>query len=214
MFTSFFGPYFGPVTPWKQSSFSSWNDQSQSFSIPAFRGCCWWSASAVRNLSYQLGMLLYLCPSADRWHFCLRSAALLRNLSCFLVPSYNTHKTLLVLFFTFLKKKALFASIALKNSPMEPVGISSVIAIILCDSQATQGHQGSLNSSKVFACKHATSQKELITYGKGTEDQLMHRIKLNIQICWSGNFYAADRSGEKGRGSVRHLFLWNMNENV
>lgn len=41
---------------------------------------------------------------------------------------------------------------------MEPVGISFVIPIILCDSQTTQGHQGPLNSSEVFAYKHAKSQ--------------------------------------------------------
>lgn len=57
-----------------------------------FRGCCWWSAWVGRSPSFQLEMLLHLCPFAGRWCFCLRPAVRLRSLFCSLGPSC-THKT-------------------------------------------------------------------------------------------------------------------------
>lgn len=40
---------------------------------------------------------------------------------------------------------------------MEPAGVSFVIPITLCDSHTSQRHQGPLDSSQIFACRHATS---------------------------------------------------------
>lgn len=62
------------------------------------------------------------------------------------------------------------------NSLGEPVRISFVIPIILGDSQTTQGQQGPLDSSQVFACKYATVPFEHIQ-----EEEIDLNISLLIQ---------------------------------
>lgn len=55
---------------------------------------------------------------------------------------------------------ATFHRVTSSNLLVEPVGVSFVAPIALCHSQATQSHQGPLDSSQVLAWRHATISHE------------------------------------------------------
>lgn len=135
----------------------------------SFRGCCWWSAWVGRSPSFQLEMLLHLCPFAGRWCFCLRPAVRLRSLFCSLGPSctHTKHTHISQSTVSFLRAEmkpsfvwATFHRVTSSNLLVEPVGVSFVAPIALCHSQATQSHQGPLDSSQVLAWRHATISHE------------------------------------------------------
>lgn len=65
------------------------------------RGCCQWSASAVRILSSQLVMLLHLCPFASQWCIFLRPVVRLWNPACSLEIACQNHTVAFVSCFLF-----------------------------------------------------------------------------------------------------------------
>lgn len=128
-----------------------------------FRGC-WWSAWAVRSLSFQPEMLLYLCPFADQLYFCLQPTFPLKNLAC----SPGSACTRTSTHTSWYRSSALkWNLLCLTNyererrfSPMEPAVVSFVVPIILCYGQTSQVHQGPLDGGQVLTCRHATIPHE------------------------------------------------------
>ena len=138
----------------------------------------WWSAWVVHSLSFQLVLLLYLCPFAGRWHFCLRSAVPLWNPFCSLELSCR-HTNAHLIPQSALKWNLCFHMETISymrgkkhsDSLVEPAGVSFVTPIILCYSQTTQSHQGPLDSSQVLAWRHATISHEQSTHQKTVKRQ-------------------------------------------
>lgn len=147
--------------------------ESRRSSVSAMHHFTAWSAWVVRSSSFQPEMLLYLCPFAGRWYFCLRSAVPLRNLSCSLGLSCthtSTHPSVRNLDpqhwseTSFVLHNVNREFVNPLNSPVEPVRVSFVTPVVLCDSQITQSHQGPLDSSHVLAWRHATVLHEQSTH--------------------------------------------------